>query len=246
MPRSYHWRATRRLVLAVAGGALLAFGARAQPEKRRRIGYLTTRSRASNAPLFRAFREGLRALGYSDDDIEIEARYADDHLERLNDLAAELVRLAPEVVVAASPETVRALKQVTSTIPIVMAASGDPVAVGFVASLGHPGGNVTGLSTVSQDLVGKWVELLKTVSPSAERIAFLLNPANPVYPVVLQSAQQAARSLRIQLLPLDARSPAEIEGAFSAMQREHADALIGWGDPLFLTEKGRIVEFATS
>jgi putative ABC transport system substrate-binding protein len=244
VPRSYHRRATRRLVLAVAGGALLAFAARAQPEKRRQIGYLSTRSRASSAPLFRAFREGLRALGYSDDDIEIETRYADGDLEHLPDLAAELVQLAPEVIVAVSPPVTRALKQATSTIPVVIVASGDPVGLGFVASLAHPGGNITGLSTVSQDMVGKWVELLKTAVPNARRIAFLLNPDNPAYSVVLQGAQQAALALGVKLLSFDARAPDEIGAAFAAMAREHADALIGWGDPIFLSERSRIVELA--
>jgi putative ABC transport system substrate-binding protein len=191
-------------------------------------------------------REGLRALGYGDDDIELDERYADGHFERLAELAAELVRLAPEVIVAASPPVVQALKQTPSTIPVVMTSVGDPVGLGFVASLAHPGGKFTGLSTVSQDMAGKWVELLKIAIPGAERIAFLLNPANPAYSVVLEGAQQAARSLRIELLPVDARAPDEIEGAFAAVVRAHADALIGWGDPVFVSQTSRIVEFAAS
>ena len=130
-------------------------------------------------PTFGAFRQGLRALGYGDEDIAIENRYADGHLERLPDLAAELVHLAPEVIVATAPAAVRAAKQATSTIPIVMADGADPVAAGFVASLAHPGGNVTGLAKLAQRLAGKRLQLLKTATPGAERIAILLNPGNP-------------------------------------------------------------------
>jgi putative ABC transport system substrate-binding protein len=238
----------RREFIALFGGAMVSRSvpARTQPAKRRRIAYLSAQSRAAGEPRVGVFREGLRALGYRDDDIEIEERYAEGHFERLADLAAELVRLATEVIVVSSPQAVQALKQATLTIPVVMTVVGDPVGLGFVRSLAHPGGNVTGLSTVSQDMAGKWVELIKTAVPGAERLAFLLNPTNPAYGVVWQGAQQAARSLHIELLPVDARAPDEIDGAFAAMARERADALIGWGDPVFLLEKSRIVEFAAS
>ena len=121
---------TRRRVLAAAGALLLPRAARAQTAKRRRIAFLATGSPPAADPNLGAFRQGLRALGYGDEDIEIEIRYADGHLERLPDLAAELVRLAPEVIVAAAPPAVQAAKQATSTIPIVMVASGDPVGPG--------------------------------------------------------------------------------------------------------------------
>jgi putative ABC transport system substrate-binding protein len=238
--------ATRRVVLAASSVALLPRIAGAQPPKRRRIAFLSGASHASVEPFVRGLREGLRALGYGDDDIELDERYADGHFERLAELAAELVRLAPEVILAASPPVVQALKQTPSTIPVVMTTVGDPVGLGFIASLAHPGGKFTGLSSVSQDMAGKWVELLKIAIPGAERIAFLLNSANPAYSVVLEGAQQAARSLRIELLPVDARAPDEIEGAFAAVVRAHADALIGWGDPVFVSQTSRIVEFAAT
>ena len=186
----------------------------------------------------------MRELGYRDNDVEIEERYAEGYFERLADLAAELVHLAPEVIVTGTTPAAQAAKQATSTIPIVFIAVGDPVGAGFIASLAHPGGNVTGLSTVAQHMVVKWVELLKIAVPSADRIAILLNPANPVYSMVLQGARQAAQSLRVELVLLEARTPNEIDGAFAAAVRERADALIVPGDAVFLLEKSRIVDLA--
>jgi putative tryptophan/tyrosine transport system substrate-binding protein len=235
---------TRRRVLAAAGTLLLPRAARAQATKRRRIAYLALGSRASSAPRLGAFREGLRALGYGDDDIAIEIRYADGHAERLPDLAAELARLAPEIIVAEASPAITAARQATSTIAIVMMGAPDPIGTGFVASLAHPGGNVTGLSTQGKDLAGKWVELLRTAIPDARRIAVLRNPGNPGHDVILQGAQQAARTLRIELLSIDARTPDEIDGAFGAMIREHADAVVVPGDPFFGLEGSRIVELA--
>jgi putative ABC transport system substrate-binding protein len=237
---------TRRRVLAAAGALLLPRAAWAQPVKRRRIGYVTGGSRAAGEPNFETFRQGLRALGYRDGDIEIEERYADGHSERLPDLAAELVRLAPEVIVAGPPQAVKALKQATSTIPIVMVTPGDPIASGLVASLAHPGGNLTGLSSFPAEMAGKWVDLLKTAIPGAARIAYLINPGNPGLPPVLQAAQQAARTVRIELLAVEARAPDEIDGAFATITREQADVLIVDGDTLFLSEKSRIVDLAAS
>jgi putative tryptophan/tyrosine transport system substrate-binding protein len=239
-------RPTRRLVLAAATSLLLPHTARAQSAKRRRIAFLTTGSRASGEAYLGAFRQGLRALGYGDADIEIEIRYAEGHFERLPNLAAELVHLAPEVIVATSTPAVQAAKQATSTIPIVMAAGGDPVGSGFVASLAHPGGHITGLSTVSPEMAGKWLQLLKTAIPGAERIAFLVNLRNPQDVSLLQVARQAAETLRTELLSVEAGAPDEINGAFAVMAREHAEALIVTGDPFFFLEKSRVVELAAS
>ncbi len=238
-------RQTRRLVLAAAGTLLLPAAARAQIAVRRRIAYLASPSRPAAEPYLGAFREGLRTLGYGDEDITIEIRFADGHLERLPDLAAELVRLAPEVIVATSTAAVQAAKQETSTIPIVMAVPGDPVTAGFVASLAHPGGNVTGLSiAVSNEIAGKWLQLLHTAIPGARRIAFLVNPGNPGIAPYLDVAQQAAGTLRIELVLVAARAASEIDGAFAIMAHEHADALIVPGDPMFLSEATRIVALA--
>lgn len=227
---------TRRRVLA-AGMLLLPRAARAQTAKRRRIAYLATASRSLVEPYLEAVRQGLRALGYRDEDIEIETRYADGQAERLPGLAAELVRLAPEVIVAGTPQSIYAAKQATMTIPIVMAGFSDPVANGVVASLAHPGGNITGLTTVSPEMAGKWLQLLKTAIPDAGRIAFLSNPSMPQEVLISQAARQAARALRIELLPVDAHTAGEIDGAFAIMAREHAEALTVIGDPIFMAEK---------
>ena len=226
---------------------LLLHAAGAQLAKRRRIAFLGGGSPSQAEPNLGTFRQGLRALGYGDENLEIEIRYADGHVERLADLAAELVRLNPEVIVTASNAAAQAAKEVTATIPIVMATSGDPVDLGLVASLAHPGGNVTGLSSViSYEIAGKWLQLLKTAIPDAERIAILLNPGNPAHVAVLPAARQAARTLRLELLSVEARTPGEIDGAFAAMAREHADALIVLAEPMSLSEKSRIVELAAS
>ena len=238
---------THRLVLDAAGALLLPHAARAQPAKRRRIAYLATGSVASSQSQssFGAFRQGLRALGYGDDDIAIEIRYPDGHLERLPDLAAELVRFAPEVIVAEGP-AVQAAKQATSTIPIVMMGVADPVGAGFVASLAHPGGNVTGLSNLARETVGKRLQLLKTAIPDAKRIAILLNPGNSGNILQFEAARQAAGALRMELISVEASVPGEIDGAFAAVTRQVADALIIPGDTVFLLEMSRIVELAAS
>jgi putative ABC transport system substrate-binding protein len=196
--------------------------------------------------LLQAFQQGLRARGWGDGEIEIEIRAADGQVERLPDLAAELVRLAPEVIVIATPQAGYAAKQATSTIPIVMVAMGDPVGLGFVASLARPGGNITGLSTVSPEMAGKWLQLLKTAIPGAERIAFLVNLRSAQQVPLLQAAQQAARTLGINLLSVEASTSDEIDAAFATMARERAEALIVTGDPIFFLERARIVELAAS
>jgi putative ABC transport system substrate-binding protein len=237
---------TRRLVLAAAGASLLPRVARAQPVKRHRIATLAQGSRASVGEQWEAFRQGLRALGYGDEDIAIESRWADGHVERLPGLAAELVRLAPEVIVAGSITVGLAVKQATSTIPIVVAVASDPVGAGLIASIAHPGGNVTGLSTMQEETVAKEVELLKTAVARVDRIAVLVDPGNPAHAGMLQAVQQAAQTLRAELLSIEARVPDEIDGAFDVMSREHADALVVLGGPLIFTQRSRITELAAS
>jgi putative ABC transport system substrate-binding protein len=237
---------TRRRVLAAAGALLLPRAASAQMEQRHRIAILAGASPAVAAPYFEAFRQAMRALGYGEEDLAIEQRYADGHAERLPDLAAELVRLGPDVIAAAAPQAVEALKRATSTIPIVMINGGDPVAAGFVTSLAHPGGNLTGQSSFDSEMAGKALGLLKTALPGAERVAILVNPSNSQNLPALQVARQAAQTLRIELVPVEARTPGEIEGAFDAMAHQHADALIVIGDALFTSEMSRIVDLATS
>jgi len=236
---------TRRLVLAAAAALLLPSAAGAQPSKRRRIAVLAVEARRFT-PYFGAFREALHALGYGDDAIEIEIRYAGEHLEHLANLAAELAGIAPDVIVAGNPHAVKAAREATSTIPIVMVAGGDPVAAGFVTSLARPGGNVTGMATVSPEMAGKSLQLLKTAIPSAERIAILLNPGNRLHVLMLQVARDAARTLRTDLLPVEAGTPGEIDGAFAAMTRGRVEALVVLGDVVFNVGRDRIVELAAS
>jgi putative ABC transport system substrate-binding protein len=237
---------TRRLVLAAAGALLLPRAARAQMAKRRRIAFFSGGSPSNQAPQLEAFRQGLRALGYGDENLGIEIRYADGHAQRLADLAAELVHLALEVIVALGPAAVQAAKQATSTIPIVMVSVADPVGAGFVASLAHPGGNVTGLANLAQETMGKRLQLLKTAIPDAERIAILLNPGNPGNILQLQAARQPARTLRTELLSAEAGSLDDVDSAFATMTRERADALIVLADPISIAAKSRIVELAAS
>jgi len=229
----------RDLIVGVIGASLFGkhAGAAQQPRGRRRIGVLTPGRDVPNS-----FRQQLRALGYGDDDIEIVVRSADGHLERLAALAAELVRLSPDVIVAGAPAGVAAARRATSTIPIVMVNIADPIEAGFVASLPHPGGNVTGLANLAQTTAGKRLELLKTITPSARRIAILLDPGNPGNVNQLQAAQQAAPSLGIEALPVEAASADALPGAFAAIAREHADAVFVADDPVFFLHQEKTVQ----
>lgn len=230
----------RRRELIVGVIAVSVFGKHAgaaqQPRGRGRIGVLL-----SGPDLPDSFRQQLRALGYADDDVEIVVRAAHGHLERLAALVAELVRVSPDVIVAVGP-AVAAARQATSTIPIVMVNVADPVAAGFVASLARPGGNVTGLANLAQDTTGKRLELLKTIAPSVRRIAILLDPGNPGNVHQLQAAQQAAPSLGIEALPVEAASADAVPDAFAAIARERADAVFVAEDPFFLLYQEQTVE----
>src|SRR6266545_2954446 len=208
-----------------------------------RIGRLLSGSSSSDRHLVEAFRQGLRDLGYVEgQNLVIEWRWAEGSQERLPDLAAELVRLQVEVIVAGGSNTIRAAQHATRTIPIVMAGTGDAVAAGFVANLAHPGGNITGLSDLSADLPGKRLEILKeTVSQSA-RIAVLANPASPTYESALHNLTVAARALGLQLHVVEVRQAEELASAFAALAQARADALLMVADTLLLNrQRARIV-----
>jgi len=180
-----------------------------------RIGFLAPASMSdSRVPrLLEAFRQGLRELGYVEgQNIAIEFRWAEGQYDRLPGLAAELVRLKVNVIVTAGPNAIQAAKGATETIPIVIGSVGDPVAMGFVASLARPGGNITGISNMLPELVGKQLELLKEVLPKVSRVALLGNPANPGSAPLVQHARDAARTLGVRLQTLSAREPSEIDG----------------------------------
>jgi putative ABC transport system substrate-binding protein len=222
--------------------APLAAGAQ-QAGRIPRIGLLW--SGAPSDPYAQAFRQGLQELGYVEGkSIVLEDRSAEGRPDRLPTLAAELVRLQVDVILAAESETIRAAWQATKTIPIVMATSGDPVGLGVVASLAHPGGNVTGLSSISTELAGKRLELLKGLVPGVTRVAFVWNPDNPVQARMFTETEVAARSLGVQLQSLKVRGPSELDGALSAMTQERAGALIVVVDLLLFAHMRRIADLA--
>jgi ABC-type uncharacterized transport system substrate-binding protein len=197
------------------------------------------------ARLWGAFIQGLRDLGYVEgQNITIEYRFSEGQYERLPDLAADLVRLKVDVIVAPATQNVLVAKQATRTIPIVMTGAGDPVGNGLVASLARPGGNVTGLSILAFETVGKQLELLKEIVPGFSRVAVLGNPTTQMYSAWLGEVKVAARSLGVQLQILEARGPDNFESAFAAMTRERVGALLVPTDGMFLLHRTRIVELA--
>ena len=188
----------------------------------------------------------MRDLGYVEGkNLVIEWRFADGMSERLPGLAAELVQLKVDVIVAATTPATAAAQKATTTIPIVMASVGDPVGSGFVKSLAHPGGNITGLSNLTGDLGRKHLELLLILLAKLSRVAVLTNPANSTGATILTSIQAAAQRTGVLVLPIEARSPQEIESAFSLMTREKAEAFIMATDALFAQQYRQIVELAS-
>src|SRR6202158_5551633 len=235
----------RRFLTLTAGGFLAAsFAAEAQQaDKVHHIGILgnVPISDPGGARLWGAFADGLRALGYVDGrNIRIEHLSSEGRYERLPSLAADLVRLKVDVIVAPAAQNVVAAKLATGTIPIVMVSVGDPGGNGLVASLARPGGNVTGTSFLTSAMVGKQLDLLKQITPHASRLAILLNPANPGHPLTLEGAKAAAQELGDQLQAVEARGPADLEKAFAAMTRERAGALFVPWDGTFLLYMVRI------
>jgi putative ABC transport system substrate-binding protein len=212
-----------------------------------RIGLLfpTSLSDPRTPRFLEAFRQGLRELGYAEgQNIAIESRFAEGKWDQLPGLAAELVRVKVDVIVTYTTPATQAAKQATGTIPIVVAAVIDPVAAGLVASLAHPGGNITGLSQMVPELVGKQLEVLKEVAPKISRVAILSNPANPAHAFAIRDVKVAARSLGVQLQLLEARGPSEIESAFAAMTTERAGAVIVLVDSMLIDHRPRIADLA--
>jgi ABC-type uncharacterized transport system substrate-binding protein len=238
----------RTFLLATAGGLLAApLAVEAQPAgKMYRIGMLETTSVALNAANLEAFRQGLRELGYVErrQDYAIEYRSADSRPDRFPDLAAELVRLKVDLIVTRGTTAALAAKNATRTIPIVMAASGDPLGTGVVSGLGRPGGNVTGLSTIYSELFGKRLGLLKEAIPGIARIAVVLNLSNPTLVTQRKQIEVAARSLGFEPQYLDVRTPEDLGGAFNTAIKQHADAVHVGLDTLAQSNLGRIVDLS--
>jgi putative ABC transport system substrate-binding protein len=220
-----------------------------QAAKVARIGFLATNlASSSQQEQHEAFLLGLRDLGYVEGrSVAIEYRNAEAKLERLPTLAAELAALKVDVIVAAAgTHPALAAKQATRTLPIVFIAAGNPVTSGLVTSLARPGGNATGLSTLSPELVTKWLELLTLVVPGVSRVAVLWQPGGmgDTDKEVLREADVAARALGVQLQVVEARGPADIDRAFSEMTRARAGALTVLSTPLFASEQKRLVDLA--
>jgi putative ABC transport system substrate-binding protein len=243
-------RSTRRKLLIVlgAGAFSVPLASFAQQQgKVWRIGFLSPRTRpvSIDSDYYSAFPRGMRDLGYVEGkNLVIEWRFADGQYERLPGLAAELVRLKVDVIVAAGPPVIIAAQKATTTIPIVIVTSIDPVDAGFVKSLARPGGNITGSSNLSGEVSPKHLEMLLTMAPKLSRVALLVNPANSAHATMLKIVQAAAQKASVKVLPVVARTPQEIETAFSAMTKENAGAIIVGLDPFFVQQRRQIAELA--
>ena len=192
-----------------------------------------------------AFIRGMHELGYIEGkNLTIEARFADSETSRLPDLASELVRLNVDAIIATGTPTFRALQKATTTIPVVITASADPVGEGFAKSLARPGGNFTGLSTSNADVFPKQIELLMTVVPKLTRIAVLGNPTNDAHAGRLKNIQNIAQKVGIKVMPVDARTIDEVERGIAAMAHEHAGAFIFLPDTFFVQQMQQIARLA--
>jgi ABC-type uncharacterized transport system substrate-binding protein len=238
----------RREFITLIGGAVAAWPAAAgaqQRERMARIGVLWP-----GAPPDKwdeAFRQGLRTHGYVEGrNILLEYRWAEGNQERLPILAQELARLPLDVIVTTSAPAILAVKEATTSIPIVFAGTSDPVRTGFAASLARPGGNLTGLSLMAPDLAGKRLELIKSVVPGASRIAMLWNASDQGMAIRVEQAQLAAPAVHVTLLSPELRTLADLESAFVTLTRDRPDALLVFVDPFTVAHRRRIIDFAAA
>src|SRR3972149_1326843 len=237
----------RRAFIATATAILVApLAADAQQAaKVPRIGFLGNSTAALEENLVGPFREGLHDLGYEQGrNVLIEYRWAEGKYERFPTLIAELIALKVDVIVTAGTPATLAVKKATTPVPLVMVAVGDPVGTGIVASLNRPGGNITGLTSISPELEGKRLELLREVVPKLSHVAMLWNPVSPFQVIAETEVRAAAKVLRMKVLSLGVRTREEIEDALAAIARERPGALLVLADRLFLHNRARIMEFA--
>jgi putative ABC transport system substrate-binding protein len=233
----------RRFLLTSLAGALAPLVAEAQAGKVWRIGFLSRQ--AGPSPPTEAFLQGLRDLGYLEgQSIVIEYRWAGRSFDQAQKQVSELVNLKVDVIFAPAPPATQATKEATRRVPIVFAVSGDPVAEGLVATLGRPGGNITGLTSIGSDVIGKQTEMLRDVVPKLTRVAVLENPNNHAHPRMVRQAEEAVRTSGLQLQILKARDPAEIEAAFGAVANQRATGIIVLRDSLFFDQRIRIEDLA--
>jgi putative tryptophan/tyrosine transport system substrate-binding protein len=216
-----------------------------QPTKVPRIGVLAGVSPSAISVRMEAFRQGLRELGYVEGkNIVIESRYAEENLDRLPALAAELVRLKVDIIITGGPPAIRSAKKATSTIPIIMGFDSDPVGNGFVASLARPGGNVTGLSALSPEISGKQLELLKEIIPKLSRVAVIGSSAEPANARTLREAELAAQIFGLKLQNLDIHGSRDIGDAFGTATKGRADAALVLPSPFAFAERIQLVDLA--
>jgi putative ABC transport system substrate-binding protein len=239
--------ARREFLIAI--GALLAAPLTIeaqQPGKVPRIGYFAQNSAELGQRTLAAFRQGLRERGWVEGrNVIVEIRFADGRVDRFPALIAELIRLGVDVIVTTSSATTWAAKDATKTIPIVMAASADAPGEGLVASLAHPGGNITGMTFLAgPEIAGKQLQLLHEVAPAASRVAVLANPTNRSHAAFVGELKTAARSLRAQLQVIEVPSPDQVDSAFAAIPKEQAAALLVLTDSMFLSQQRRIADLA--
>ena len=241
---------TRRTFIGTIAGGLLAAPLAAEAQragKVYRVGYIgpTPVSTLISDPSFNSFRREMGQRGYVEgQDLVLELRSVEERPDRVSEVVDELVRLNPDVIVAVSAPVIQAARQVSRTIPIVMVGVGDPVAIGFAASLSRPGGNITGLSQLSPELSAKRLDLLKEVVPGVSRVAILWNPTNPSNASQLRATKLVAQALGMQLQLLEVRGPQDFESGFQAARRGHAGALITLDDLLIYTRRTQIVALA--
>jgi len=234
---------TRRDVLGLLGGVATVYPLAAVAQQRTgkvaRIGMISS---TSSDPLVHAFKQGLRELGYIEgENINVEYRWVEGQTERYSSLAADLVDLKVDVIVASSQAAIAA-KQATSEIPIVMPIITDPVRLGLVASLARPGGNATGFATQNEELPGKWMELIKEIRPAASRVAVLIQPSYDGS-VQLKASEAAARSLDMQLQVVNVESLEDFVGAFAELDKNRAEALVVSSSALFYAHRADLVDY---
>ena len=236
----------RKLVIALGASAFASpLSSLAQPAtKVWRVGFLVFRGRPDSLETdpFGGFLRGMRELGYIEGkNLEIEWRYAESKSERLPGLVAELLQRKVDVIVAAGTPVIHVVRKATTTIPIVMTTADDPVGAGFVQSLARPGGNITGITILAIELDPKRLEMLLSMVPKLSRVAVLMNPSNRAN---IKNLETAGQKLGVKILAAKARTPQEIDGAFSLMHQQNVGALIVLLDPLFQQQKAQIAELA--
>jgi putative tryptophan/tyrosine transport system substrate-binding protein len=240
----------REFITLICGTAAmwpLAAGAQ-RAERMRRLGMLMSNSEADPLAQARvtAFRQALAELGWAEGrNLNIEWRWTGGDITRVREYATELVRLAPDVIVANGTPSIAALKQATTSIPIVFVVVNDPVAQGIIASMAHPGGNITGFSFLEYSMVGKSLEMLKQVAPGTVRVAIMFNPDTyPYYALHLRSFETVARTLSLQLTAAQVRSPEEIDEVVAKLARQPGSALLITPDPYLVVHRGAVIRAA--